>query len=215
MTEDGTELYFWGCASNCAFGGPKHVPTKMEIFEDARIDSVCLGESLIGIVTETQEECKANEFVLKSGDEMTVNDAENLNEREHQIFVQNARLFGDDEWIPIAQTSKYLLFPFCGGEFVENLVVNEEKNAIELVNLSEIDSVYHSDIIGAQFFLYLGVLDGAIIQNVKGFMEKAQKYSFSKIEEISFPLPENQKNVSIYVQPSNAKLIHLVKEINL
>merc|ERR1712228_611227 len=194
----------------------KYVPEKMETFNDSKIVSVGMGSSFIGILCESKEEFKESEFVLKSGEKMTVqnkmNDVENR--MAHNVFVQNQELFGDNDWIKIEQRSKYLSFPYFGHEFVDNLVMNKEQTMIELIKHSEIDSIYHSDIIGSMFFVSLDALN--IIktdQEKKEFLDNAQNYSFDKIEEIAFKIPENQKNVNIYVQPKNAKSIYLLKQL--
>ena len=143
-----------------------------------------------------------------------VNDVENG--IAHNVFIRNQELFGDDDWIEIEQRSKYFSFPYFGHEFVDNLVMNKEETMIELIDYSEIDSIYHSDIIGSMFFVSLDALN--IIktdQQKKEFMDNAQNYSFDKIEEIAFKIRKNQKNVSIYVQPKNANSIYLLKSINL
>merc|ERR1712228_162011 len=158
------------------------------------------------------------EYVLKSGEEMTVQN--NMNDDEnrmaHNVFIKNQELFGDDEWIEIESNAKYLSFPYFGHEFFDNLVMNKEQTMIELIDYSEIDSIYHSDIIGSMFFVSFYALN--IIktdQQKKEFLDNAQNYSFDKIEDIAFKIPEKQKNVSIYVQPKNAKSIYLLKQIHM
>merc|ERR1712228_227145 len=88
----------------------KYVPEKMETFNDSKIVSVGLGSSFIGILCESKEEFKETEFVLKSGEEMTVqnkmNDVENR--MAHNVFVKNKDLFGDDDWMEIESNAKYL-----------------------------------------------------------------------------------------------------------
>merc|ERR1712228_1091722 len=106
-------------------------------------------------------EFKETEFVLKSGEEMIVQN--NMNDFEnriaHNVYVQNKDLFGDDDWIKIESNAKYLSFPYFGHEFVDNLVMNKEQTMIELIDYSEIDSIYHSDIIGSMFFVSLDALN--------------------------------------------------------
>merc|ERR1711971_1269404 len=99
----------------------------------------------IGIVTESKEECKESEHVLQGGEIRSVKDAENKG--SHQVSVKNPKIFGDDDWLQIERPSPYLLFPYFGKAFVENLSLNDDKTLVELVNPSEIDSIYHSDII--------------------------------------------------------------------
>ena len=127
-------------------------------------------------------------------------------------------MFGDSDWIPIKLQQKFLSFPFFGSQFVDNLVVNDDQNVIELVNPSEIDSVYHSDIIGAQCFVRLDGFNQTIIeseQNKKEFLDNASKFTFDKIEEILFKIPKDVKVVNIYAQPKGATSIYLLKQINL
>merc|ERR1712228_1021497 len=138
-------------------GSTKYVPEKMELFNnDSNIVSIGLGPSFIGILRETKDEFKENEFVLKSGEEMTVQNTMNDivgNRTLHSVYIQNKALFGDNDWIEIESNAKYLSFCYFGHKFVENLVMNKDKNMIELIGVSEIDTIYHSDIIGAEFFL--------------------------------------------------------------
>ena len=201
-----TELFIWG--DSCGgFGEKKDVPTKFEGLESesfGKFLSVELGKSFIFISSEPEEESKENEFVLKGGEEMTVqSDLNDVGKRRaHSVYVQNEKLFGDSDWIPIKLQQKFLSFPFFGSQFVDNLVVNADQNVIELVNSSEIDSIYHSDIIGAQFFVRLDE-------------EEAKKYFFEKIEEISLKIPKGTKAVNIYVQPKNVNSIYFLKHINL
>merc|ERR1711897_48863 len=106
------------------------------------------------------------------------------NRKGQYIYVQDQTLFGHNDWIPIQQKGKYSVFPYFGHTFVENLMLNEEKNAIELMKPSEIDTIYHSDIVGAQFFVSYDALNKTIIKSEeekKDFMGKAEKYSFAEI----------------------------------
>merc|ERR1712228_705987 len=190
----------------------------MQPFNDSKIVSVGLGDGFIGFLRESKEEFKEKEFVLKSGEEMIVknkiNDVENR--MAHNVFVQNQELFGNDDWIEIESDAKYSLFPYFGHEFVDNLVMNKEQTMIELIDYSEIDSIYHSDIIGSMFFVSLDALN--IIktdQQKKEFLDNAQNYSFDKIEEIAFKIPEEEHEYNMSIQPKNAKSIYLLKRINL
>merc|ERR1712228_516105 len=220
ISVDKCALYVWG-SSDDGIGDSEYCPERMDVFGgDDKILSVALGQKYIGIIKESKEESKEREFVLKSGEEMTVQNGKYdvESKKVHNVYLQNQELFGDDEWIEIKRENEYISFPYFGHEFVENLVMNKDKNMIELVKCSEIETIYHSDIIGAEFFVYLNDFNGNIIkiqQEKKDFMDKAQKYSFDKIEEIAFKIPENQKNVSIYVQPNNANSIYLLKQFNL
>merc|ERR1712228_13273 len=157
--------------------------------------SVGMGSSLIGILNETKEESKENEIVLKSGQEITVQ-----TKKSHGVYIQNKALFGDDDWIQITQRFNSLSFPYFGNKFVDNLVMNKEQTMIELIDESDIDTIYGSDIIESAFFLSFDAVN--IIkteQNKKEFLANAQKFKFSKID----------------VQPKNAKSIHLLKRFKL
>merc|ERR1712228_238237 len=134
------------------------------------------------------------------------------------IYVQNQELFGDNEWIQIKSKTFYSLHLYFGHRFVENLVMNKEQTMIELIEHSEIEKNHYLNIIGAKFFVSLDVLNRTMIeseQDKKEFMAKADKYSFDKIEEIAFKIPENQKNAQIYVKPKSTNSIFLLKQFNL
>merc|ERR1712228_365416 len=189
----------------------RDVPERMNLFKNANILSVGMGRTFIGILNKTKEESKENEIVLKSGQEMTVQ-----TKKTHNIYVQNHELFGDDDWIQIYQKSNSLPFPYFGNKFVENLVMNKEQTMIELIDESDIDTIYGSDIIESAFFLSLDAVN--IIkteQNKKEFLANAQKFKFSKIDEIAFKIADNAKTANIYVQPKNAKSIYLLKRFKL
>merc|ERR1712228_10962 len=233
ISVDRKDLYVWGNSNDGPYGSSKSVPERMELLNDSKkIVSIGLGTKFIGILRESKEESKEDEVVLKGGEEMTVK-----NQNAHNVYVQNEELFGNDDWIQIKQSSNYLLFPYFGHKFVENLVMNKDKNMIELIEYSEIDEIYISDIIGSQFFVSsdaaLNVIKNE--QETKEFASKAQNYSFDKIEEITFKIPaieisadnadqnqndeekdeHNEKCVHIYVRPKNAKSIYLLKQIQL
>merc|ERR1712228_169548 len=213
------DLYIWG-DSDDGIVSTKQVPEKMKLDGIDNINSVDLGGSFIGILNESKEESKEKEIVLKSGEEMTVRNNDAENSKTYNVYVKNQELFGDDDWIKIEQRSKYSLFPYFGHKFVENLVINKEKKMIELIKHSEIDTIYHSDIIGATFFVCYDVDDRVIKtkQNKKAFMHNSQSYSFSKIEEIAFKISKNKKTAftaNIYVEPHNANSIYFLKEFNL
>ena len=221
ISADNKALYVWGDFDKTV-GGKKMVPNKFAPFEDFDIVSVGLGETFIGILCESKEEFKEIEIVLKGGEEITVeNDMSDVkNKQEHNVYIQNEELFGDDDWIQIAANGKYLPFPYFGHKFVENLVMNKDKTLIELIKYSEIEKIYQSDIIGATFFLSFDALNKTVIttKQSKKFKKKSQKYAFEKIEDIAFNIPqtkEYQENVSIYVQPKAAKSIFFLKQINL
>merc|ERR1711933_271593 len=144
--------------------------------------------------------------------EASVSDSEN--KRAHKMFVRNAQLFGENEWLQIKQRPKHSLFPYFGHEFVDNLVMNKEKTMIELIKHSEIDSIHYSDILSAHYFVYAGFGNESIVQNKEEFLKKAQKYSFEKMDEIAFKVEENDKeNVGIYVQPKGVDAIYLLKNM--
>merc|ERR1712228_1139175 len=87
---------------------------------------------------------------------------------------------------------------------------------IELIDVSDIDTIYRSDIIESAFFLSLDAVH--IIkteQNQKEFLANAQKFKFSKIDEIAFTIADKAKKANIYVQPKNAKSIYLLKEFTV
>ena len=146
--------------------------------------------------------------MLKDGEEVTVKDSEN--KRAHKMFVRNAQIFGDKEWMQIKQRPKHSLFPYFGHEFVDNLVMNKEKTMIELIKHSEIDSIHYSNILSAHYFVYAGVWNESIIENKEEFMKKAQKYSFDKMEEIVFKI-EKWADVRIFVQPKGVDTIYSLK----
>merc|ERR1712228_245318 len=158
---DQNALYIWGTKEKFNEDAHKYLPEKMESFNDSKIVSVGLGSSFIGFLCESKEEFKETEYVLKSGEEITVqnkmNDVENR--MAHQMYVKNQELFGNDDWIEIRQRYNYSLFSYFGHEFVDNLVMNKEQTMIELIEHSEIDSIYHSDIIGSMFFVSLDALN--------------------------------------------------------
>merc|ERR1712003_283199 len=111
--------------------------------------------------------------MLKDGEEVSVSDSEN--KRAHKMFVRNAQLFGDNEWVQIEQRPKHSFFPYFGHEFVDNLVMNKEQTMIELIKHSEIDSIHYSDILGAEFFVYVDDnWSQTIVKNKEEFMKKAQ-----------------------------------------
>merc|ERR1712228_445771 len=210
VSVDNKELYVWGDSKD-VIGAMRDVPERMNLFENANIVSVGMGESFIGILNETNEESKENEIVLKSGQEMTVQ-----SKKSHNVYVQNPALFGNEDWIQIEQRFNSLPFPYFGHKFVENLVMNKEQTMIALIDESYIDTIYRSDIIESAFFLSLDAVD--IIkteQNKKEFLANAQKFKFSKIDEIAFKIADNAKKANIYVQPKNAESIHLIKRFNL
>merc|ERR1712228_794509 len=159
ITVGNDELYLFGNSKYVGTMGlsqPNFEPKKLPLLnlKDSKIMSVSFGQRYIGIISESKEESKENEFLLKGGEEMTVqnnmNDVENT--KVQDMYVQNSKLFGDDGWIQIESNAKYVFFPYFGNKFVENLVLNEEQTMIELIDYSEIDSIYHSDIMDAQFF---------------------------------------------------------------
>merc|ERR1712039_862007 len=134
----------------------------------------------------------------------------------HDVYVQDKELFGNDDWIQMRPPTKYSLFPYFGHTFVENLVLNKEKNAVELIKPSDIDSIYHSDIVDAQFFLSSGYLNETVIRSEekkKGLIGKAETYSFAKVEEIAFKISKEKRIVNIYVEPQHADFIYLLKQI--
>lgn len=210
VSVDKNELYVWGDSKE-GIGAIRNVPERMNLFKNANIVSVGMGSSFIGILNETKEESKENEILLKSGQEMTVQ-----NKKSHNVYIQNKEIFGDDEWMKIEQRFISLPFPYFSNKFVENLVMNKEQTMIELIDKSEIDTIYRSDIIESQFFLSLEAVN--IIQtdqNKKEFLANAQKFKFSKIDEIAFGIPDNAKNANIYAQPKNAESIYLLKKFRL
>merc|ERR1712228_695662 len=203
-------LYIWGDSKE-GIGAMRVVPERIDLIKNANIVSVGMGTSFIGILNETKEESKENEIVLKSGQEMTVQ-----SNKSHHVYVQNKALFGNDDWIQIEQRFNSLPFPYFGNKFVENLVMNKEKTLIKLTDESDIDTIYRSDIIESAFFLSFDAVN--IIeteQNKKEFLANAQKFKFSKIDEIAFKIADNAKNANIYVQPKNAKSIYLLKSFYL
>jgi len=209
-------LFVWGRLGDA--------PERMQLDGDSKGDgsnkilSVGLGYSMIGVVYEKSEEYKESEYVLQSGENKTIEDVEN--NTAHQVFIKNQKIFGDDDWIQVnEQPPPHSLFPYFGHDFASNLKFEKEENKISLINSSKIDSFHHSDIIGAEFFL---VLDGKNQSNVieseeekQEFMKISQKYSFGKMEEISFKVPENEAKATIYTQPKGANSIYLLKEVNL
>merc|ERR1712228_1109246 len=111
---------------------------------------------------------------------------------------QNQELFGDNEWIQIKSKTFHSLNAYFGEKFVENLMMNKEKTMIELIEHSEIEKIYHPDIIGAEYFVpfHAYALNTTMIESEeskKSFMKNAQKYSFYEIESIAFKIQSNQK----------------------
>merc|ERR1712228_46633 len=84
-------LYIWGHSNNGILKGKTTNPKKFESVPNGQIVSVSLGSSFIGILTESKEESKENEIVLKSGQEITVQTG-----KTHNMYVQNQELFGDN-----------------------------------------------------------------------------------------------------------------------
>merc|ERR1711902_71573 len=166
---DGKDLYVWGGS----YGVSKALPQKIALSNDEKVVCVGFGQWFMGILTEPNEECKESEYVLKDGEEVSIDDAEN--KRAHEIFVRNAQLFGDNEWQQIKKQAKHVLFPYFGQEFVDNLVMNDEKTMIELIKYSEIDSVHYSDILSAEYFLYSDIWQQTTVKNKEAFMKKAKK----------------------------------------
>merc|ERR1712228_711570 len=210
VSVDNKELYIWGDSKE-GIGAIRDVPERMNLFKNANIVSVGMGSSFIGILDETKEESKENEIVLKCGQEMTVQ-----SKKSHNVYIQNNETFGDDDLIQIEQPYNPLPFPYFGNKFVDNLVINKEETMIELIDESDIDTIYGSDIIESALFLSLDAVN--IIkteQNEKEFLANAQKFKFSKIDEIAFQISDNAKKANIYVQPKNAKSIHLLKRFYL
>merc|ERR1712228_1046393 len=141
VSVDKNELYVWGDSKE-GIGAKRVVPQRIDLIKNANIVSVGMGSSFIGILDETKEESKENEIVLKSGQEMNVQ-----TKKSHNVYVQNKKLFGNDDWIQIEQRFNSLPFPYFGNKFVENLVMNKEQTMIELIDESDIDTIYGSDII--------------------------------------------------------------------
>merc|ERR1712228_753171 len=108
VSVDKNELYVWGDSKE-GIGAIRDVPERIDLIKNANIVSVGMGKTFIGILNETKEESKENEIVLKSGQEMTVQ-----NKKSHNVYVQNKALFGDDDWIQIEQRTKYVPFPYFG-----------------------------------------------------------------------------------------------------
>merc|ERR1712228_127915 len=98
VSVDNKELYVWG-DSKKGIGAIRDVPERIHLIKNANIVSVGLGKSFIGILNETKKESKENEIVLKSGQEMTVQ-----NKKSHNVYVRNEALFGDGDWIQIKQS---------------------------------------------------------------------------------------------------------------
>merc|ERR1711920_210349 len=200
-----------------AIGQTKYEPIKLQLLNlgDAKIKSVSFGQRYLGIISESKEEEKEGEVLLKGGEERSVendmNDVENT--KVQHVFVQNPKLFGDDGWIPIESKTKYVFFPYFGNSFLENLVPNEEKQVVELTKHAEIDRIYHSDILEAQFFQSTDDSRKKVINGMaqkQKFMLKSKKFTFSKIEEISFKFPKKQTDFNEYVRPKKAKSIYLL-----
>merc|ERR1712228_308371 len=125
---------------------------------------------------------------------------------------------GDNEWIQIKPKTFYSLHSYFGNLFVDNLVMNKEKTMIELIKHSEIKKVYHSDIIGAKYFVPFDAMNKTMIESEQDkieFIKNAQSYSFGKIEEIAFKIPNNQRYAKVYVQPKSSNSIFLLKQIKL
>merc|ERR1712176_941621 len=114
-------------------------------FRNMKVESVGLGVSHLGIVCESKDDEKEKEFVLQSGQQIDVKVDES---KSHKIYVQNAQLFGNSDWIQIKHKAKELvIFSYFGAKFVDNLRIGKDKKLIELVDCSAIDAVYHSDIL--------------------------------------------------------------------
>merc|ERR1712073_117529 len=112
------------------------------------------------------------------------------------VYIKDTVLFGDDEWVPIKPKTSHSMHLYFGDQFVNNLVINEEKQTVELIEHAEIDKVYYSAIVSAEYYVSASALNKSIIEgenNKMRFMKNAKKYSFVKIEEIAFVIPKKSK----------------------
>lgn len=137
----------------------------------------------------------------------------NMMRRVHKIWMRNPDLFGDSKWIPLEQNEEYVLTPYFSNQFAENLQFIEDEKVIKLVNLSQIDPVYYSDILNAQFFISFD-LDQAEIKK-QDLKNQDGMYTFATVEEIRFKVKDDKNSANIYVCPQNESTFFLLKSIKL
>jgi len=186
---------------------------------------VCLAKERVLIITqsvaadaeeakqgdEAKEDTEGKKVVhLKPGECAKIDrDSQQDLVKELRVYAKNQRLFGNDEWTPIANSVHYR-----GRENSNAFVDNLEMMSGEVIELKQgkVAKEQHVELLQSRFV----VLNGKQVLVEATAVDAAQVQTFKNVDEIKLKVPaaasdENSKCVSVYHQMKENEVFVLLK----